>query len=64
LITNSVHFLMRHYSASTVFYPWRLYQIFASYKPISSTEFTDKIVVLKKVMLIIWKTNTKSFQTN
>jgi hypothetical protein len=25
-----------------------LYQIFASYKPISSTEFTDKIVVLKE----------------
>ncbi|MDG2430885.1 alpha/beta hydrolase-fold protein [Flavobacterium sp.] len=36
-----------HYSLVLYSIPEALYQIFGSYKPISSTEFTEKIVVLK-----------------
>ena len=37
-----------HYSLVLYSIPDALYQIFASYKPISSTEFSEKIVVLKE----------------
>lgn len=37
-----------HYSLVLYSIPEALYQIFGSYKPISSTEFSDKIVVLKE----------------
>jgi hypothetical protein len=37
-----------HYSLVLYSIPEALYQIFGSYKPISSTEFSEKIVILKE----------------